>query len=108
MSLGFAALALISMPSMSEKTTTRYYSWAELKQFPPRPARLQTREWAEEQERGGKSHYIADFSEDGRILTLTKRLDRKVFFRYEYLYEGGKLNAVRLIDQEGNARLIPQ
>jgi hypothetical protein len=87
------------------KITTKYYSWAELKRFPPRPSHPESEAWAQNQERTGGSHYIAEFCENGDIISLTKRLDKKVFFRYEYIYDGGKLTAVQLIDEQGKQRI---
>lgn len=86
--------------------STKYFSWAALKTYPPKPTDPQSESWATEQETKGGSYYVAEYCQDGRILSLTKRLGKATFFRYDYSYNGSKLVEVRLTDADGKAKVI--
>lgn len=107
-----ALLSLVSckayavLPEDCGNVSTKYYSWASLKTYPPRPSNPQSEKWAREQEAKGASHYIAEFCKDGRIVSLTKRLDKALFFRYDYSYDGAKLVELRLTDKDGKTSVV--
>ena len=89
------------------KITTKYFSSAEQKLYPPRPERPQSEDWANSREQIGGAYYIAEYCESGEIISLTKRLNKEVNFKYDYIYEDGKLTAVDLTDQQGKKRYQP-
>jgi hypothetical protein len=105
--LGLTSCRLYAAPPADcGNISTKYFSWAALKVYPPRPTNSESEGWGEEQEANGASHYIAEYCNDGRIVSLTKRLNRATFFRYDYFYNGNKLIEVRLTDETGKTRVI--
>jgi len=86
--------------------STKYFSWAALKVYPPRPSNPQSEAWAKAQEANGASHYIAEYCKDGRLVSLTKRLNKAIFFRYDYSYDGKKLVELRVTDENGKTNVV--
>ena len=86
--------------------STKYFSWAALKVYPPRPSNPQSEAWAKAQEAIGASHYIAEYCKDGRLVSLTKRLNKAIFFRYDYSYDGKKLVELRVTDENGKTNVV--
>jgi hypothetical protein len=105
--LGFTSGVLHAAPPADcGSVSTRYFSWAALKVYPPQPTNPESEAWAKEQENNGASHYIAEYCKDGRIISLTKRLNKTTFFRYDYSYDGKRLVELRLTDESGNTKII--
>lgn len=105
--LAFAcSMTRAAPPADCGRLVTKYFSRAALKVYPPRPARPESAAWAREQEAKGGAYYIAEYCDDGRIVSLTKRLNRATFFRYDYSYESGKLAGLRLTDQGGRSKIV--
>ncbi len=98
--------ASATIPADCGDVSTKYFSWAELKVYPPRPTRPATDAWAKAQEANGASHYIAEYCKDGRIVSLTKRLNKSIYFRYDYSYDDGKLAGVRLTNENGKNQVV--
>jgi hypothetical protein len=94
------------LPADCGSVSTKYFSWAALKVYPPRPANPESEAWAKEQEANGTAHYTAEYCKDGRIVSLTKRLNKATFFRYDYSYDGRKLVELRLTDENGTTKVV--
>lgn len=80
-----------------EDTYTKYFSWAALKQDPPKPTNEISKEEALSRESKGESYYIGTFCKTGEILYLEKRWDKKPFFKMKYNYDNGKYVGIETI-----------
>jgi hypothetical protein len=85
--------------------TVKAHGWAELKRYPPKPSHAKSLEWAKAQEEARAAYYLSEYCPDGKIQSLTKRVGRKVMFRYDFDYMGDKLFGVRETDENGNVHL---
>ena len=100
--------------SLSQETQlfVRYFAWAGLKTLPARPSDEISAKAASNYEALGKAYYIATYDIEERLLTLEKRLDKKMFFKYLYSYNDNgtiektvvKAKQEEAIDVRTNAR----
>jgi hypothetical protein len=61
-----------------------YFSWAELKVEPVTLTRPISESEAKKREENGEAYYIGHFDNSGKVLSVEKRFEKKVFFRVNY------------------------
>ncbi len=95
-------LFLLASPLVEacEETYVKYFSWAVLKEDPPKPTNEISKEEALSRENNGEAYYIGTYCKIGEILFLEKRWNKKQFSKIKYNYENGKYVGVVLIKDE--------
>lgn len=80
-----------------EETYLKYFSWAALKQDPPKPTNEIAKEEAQTRESKGQAYYIGTYCKSGKILYLEKRWNKKQFSKMKYKYENGKYTGIEIV-----------
>ena len=87
--------------SRSYEGGTYYFGWADLYKKVPSFKYPLSKEKVSQLEQEGKAYYIAEFDTHGKIISLGKRLEQKLFFKYKYYYSNGAVSRMEVTNQEG-------
>ena len=80
-----------------DDTYKKYFSWAALKQDPPKPTNEISKQESLSRETRGEAYYIATYCKTGEILYLDKIWNKKPFSKIKYNYINGEYTSVTVI-----------